>query len=174
MTAQRILFTGSRSYSDRWMVRMIITGLVADGFNFSAGDRHMPIWICHGDAPGLDTLVKEEARQHRAALLRVKPYPADWQRCAPNHPHVPCPDDGGRHRRRKARYTLNSSLQDETFCPIAGLRRNQDMLDDFKPSLVLAFFDKPYSESRGTKDMCERAIHAGVPHHRIFTGDSWR
>ena len=54
--------------------------------------------------------------------------------------------------------------------PWDPLRRNQDMLDDFAPDLVVAFLDKTYDSSRGTKDMCERAAKAGVPIHIITTG----
>lgn len=45
----------------------------------------------------------------------------------------------------------------------AGPIRNQRMLDEGKPDLVLAFIDKPLSESRGTADMVRRARKAGVP-----------
>lgn len=41
----------------------------------------------------------------------------------------------------------------------AGPMRNQKMLDEFKPDLVMAF---PTKESRGTWDMVRRAERAGV------------
>lgn len=40
----------------------------------------------------------------------------------------------------------------------AGPLRNQQMLDEFKPELVLAF-----PGGRGTEDMMARAVRAGVP-----------
>jgi hypothetical protein len=43
----------------------------------------------------------------------------------------------------------------------AGPIRNQQMLDEGKPDLVLAFHEN-ISESRGTKDMVNRARGAGV------------
>lgn len=44
----------------------------------------------------------------------------------------------------------------------AGPIRNQRMLVDGNPDLVLAFVDKPLAESRGTADMVRRARGAGV------------
>jgi len=44
----------------------------------------------------------------------------------------------------------------------AGPRRNQQMLDDGKPDLVVAFYG-----GVGTADMVRRAIDAGVPVRRI-------
>ncbi len=48
------------------------------------------------------------------------------------------------------------------YKPNAGLLRNQQMLDDGKPDLVLAFHDD-LAHSRGTADMVRRARIAGVP-----------
>lgn len=44
----------------------------------------------------------------------------------------------------------------------AGVIRNQQMLDEGKPTLVLAFHDNIYS-SKGTKDMVKRANKANIP-----------
>jgi hypothetical protein len=44
----------------------------------------------------------------------------------------------------------------------AGPIRNQQMLDEGKPDLVVAFVDKPLAESRGTVDMVSRARKAAV------------
>ncbi len=71
----------------------------------------------------------------------------------------------------------------------AGPRRNQEMLDQGKPNLVLAFHDnlwgtKPIADeemgrmiqpSKGTKDMVERARKAGIPvaHWTNKTGCTW-
>ncbi len=41
----------------------------------------------------------------------------------------------------------------------AGPLRNQQMLDEFHPDLVLAF---PIGESKGTRDMIRRAEKAGI------------
>lgn len=44
----------------------------------------------------------------------------------------------------------------------AGIIRNQQMLDEGKPDLVLAFHDD-IEHSKGTKDMVHRAKKAGIP-----------
>ncbi len=49
----------------------------------------------------------------------------------------------------------------------AGPRRNQRMLDEGKPNLVLAFVSKPLAESIGTSDMVRRARAAAVPTYVI-------
>lgn len=45
----------------------------------------------------------------------------------------------------------------------AGVLRNQRMLDEGRPDLVVAFADKPIRQSRGTADMAARARSAGLP-----------
>lgn len=45
----------------------------------------------------------------------------------------------------------------------AGPIRNQQMLDEGKPDLVVAFHDN-IEESKGTKDMLQRAKDCGVEH----------
>jgi hypothetical protein len=49
----------------------------------------------------------------------------------------------------------------------AGPIRNQQMLTEGKPDIVLAFVDKPLVESKGTHDMVLRARRAGVPTYVI-------
>lgn len=55
----------------------------------------------------------------------------------------------------------------DTHGKAAGPIRNQQMLDEGKPDLVLAFVDKPLADSRGTADMVRRAKQAGVPTYVI-------
>lgn len=52
----------------------------------------------------------------------------------------------------------------------AGPVRNQQMLDEGKPDLILAFH-QDIVNSKGTADMIRRANRAGVP-TRILTGDT--
>lgn len=49
---------------------------------------------------------------------------------------------------------------------LAGHIRNQEMIDQEHPHLVLAFHDD-LEHSRGTADMVERAEKAGIPVRRI-------
>lgn len=45
----------------------------------------------------------------------------------------------------------------------AGPIRNKQMLVDGKPEFVVAFTEKPLSETKGTADMVKQARRAGVP-----------
>lgn len=45
----------------------------------------------------------------------------------------------------------------------AGPIRNQQMLDEGKPTYAFAFFDRPRHLSRGTADMVRRLKKSGVP-----------
>lgn len=49
----------------------------------------------------------------------------------------------------------------------AGPIRNQQMLDEGKPDLVIGFTNRPLEESRGTKDMLTRSKKAGVPTYLV-------
>lgn len=49
----------------------------------------------------------------------------------------------------------------------AGVIRNQQMLDEGKPNLVLAFHDN-IKESKGTKDMIHRAVKANIPVSLVY------
>jgi len=51
----------------------------------------------------------------------------------------------------------------------AGPIRNQQMLDEGKPDLVVAFHNN-LSKSKGTKDMVNRAKKAGIPVQVIRSG----
>lgn len=72
---------------------------------------------------------------------------------------------------RKARnWAIGSKVQFESYPAdwqkdgkAAGPIRNQRMLDEGKPTSVLAFVDKPLAESFGTFDMVRRAKRAQVP-----------
>ncbi len=50
----------------------------------------------------------------------------------------------------------------ERFGKSAGPIRNQKMLDEGKPDLVIAFHED-LEKSRGTKDMISRAFRKGIP-----------
>lgn len=50
-----------------------------------------------------------------------------------------------------------------TYGNAGGPIRNQSMLSEGKPDVVIAFHDDIAGGSRGTKDMCDRASKAGVP-----------
>lgn len=71
-----------------------------------------------------------------------------------------------------ARYTESTEFSEirgwefpalwDKYGKVAGPIRNQQMLDEAKPELVLAFNDN-LAESKGTADMVKRAKKAGIP-----------
>lgn len=67
--------------------------------------------------------------------------------------------EGSNHLRFPADWTKHGKA--------AGPIRNQTMLDEGKPDIVVAFVNKPLAESRGTADMVRRARKAGVPTYVI-------
>lgn len=113
----RILFTGSRNYTNRDKVRYVLEGFF----------RARPELItCQGGARGLDTLVKEEANK---LGIPCETYKAEWDK----------------------------------YGKAAGPIRNQLMLDQFNPDLVV-YFTEDLEKSKGTKDMVTRAKK-----NKIFT-----
>lgn len=55
-------------------------------------------------------------------------------------------------------HLVNVPANWQTHGPAAGPIRNQEMIDDFRPELVVAF-----PGGRGTRDMVLRAKRAGIP-----------
>lgn len=54
-------------------------------------------------------------------------------------------------------------------CKAAGIRRNQQMLAEGRPDLVI-YFHKSLERSKGTRDMVRRARAAGVA---VYDGRAW-
>lgn len=87
-----------------------------------------------------------------------------------HHPGIHVIEGGARGADRIARnFAVSQKWSGDTFLADwkmhgkgAGPRRNQRMLDEGKPDLVLAFVSKPLTESIGTADMVRRARAAGV------------
>ncbi len=69
---------------------------------------------------------------------------------------------------REAAECLNVTVEPypakwDQFGKAAGPIRNKQMLDEGKPDFVLAFLDRPESESKGTANMIKQAQKAGLP-----------
>jgi YspA, cpYpsA-related SLOG family len=63
--------------------------------------------------------------------------------------------NGARHEKYPAKWTTHGKA--------AGHIRNQQMLNEGQPDVVIAFIDKPLTESKGTHNMVRRARQAGIP-----------
>lgn len=140
----RVVVCGSRTFTDDAPVVCVLAGLLA-----RTSAKGETLTVIEGAANGADALARTWAERWPRGDQAVahERYPADWASCAPE-----CRPG---HRR--------SGRSTDTYCPLAGHRRNQQMLDEGRPDLVVAFVDKPLAESKGTADMVRRARKAGVP-----------
>lgn len=103
------------------------------------------IELMQGCAEGADTIGDQWAKRNG---ILVRERPADWEgpcgsECKPGH------------RRRNRRGT--------EYCPLAGHRRNQGMVDE-RPVLFVAAHN---NGSTGTADCIQRAEKAGIPVWRV-------
>lgn len=108
-----------------------------------------------GGAPGLDTLAGQIVTPWGWDLDVV---PAEWQRCVPDIAAElgGCPDWPHRKTRRDG----------TEFCPYAGPRRNQIMVDRGPRATDVQVFPAGDIETQsGTRDLWMRAIRAGLNVH---------
>lgn len=124
----RVLVTGGRRYNDWGTLCATLLPIHIE---------HPISAIIHGDATGADALAKKFALLYG---IRNWPFPASWSDIS--HPMAVV-----RTRRDGSQYDAN-----------AGPRRNQRMITEGLPDLVVAF---PGGD--GTADMVARSKKAGVP-----------
>lgn len=139
--APRILVCGGRNYADERKLWATLDAICAKrGWGFppdTSGANYLAnVVVISGKAPGADSLAIDWGV---ANFCTVEEYPADWT-------DLSQPGAVIRTRRDGTRYDV-----------LAGHRRNQSMLDEGKPDLVVAF-----PGGTGTADMVRRALKAGV------------
>lgn len=136
-----IALTGSRRWHD---VRLLEDTLLLIWHEcLEAGDDG--IELIHGDADGADSIGDAWAIANGIPRRRR---PADWE--------GPCgPECQPGHRKLKR--------NGRTYCPLAGHRRNQQIINE-RPVLLVA---AQVNNSTGTADCIRRAKKASVPVHRI-------
>jgi hypothetical protein len=133
--------TGSRLWPDPQLLEDTLCLVWHDALEVG----YTGIELMHGCAEGADTIGHEWA--FRTGFL-IREFPADWNGpCGPE-----CPPG---HRRRNRRGT--------EYCPLAGHRRNQRMVDE-RPALFVAAH---HQGSTGTADCIRRAERAGIPVWRV-------
>lgn len=136
----RVLVCGSRDWDDEQMVHSILTGLYAEDEVGHMLTEMTKFVVIEGGAKGADAAA------------------AHWARCSPMHSHNESEDQPKfLHLRFPADW--------KQYGRAAGPMRNQQMLDEGKPDIVLAFkngFGKS-AVPGGTEDMVHRAKKAGVP-----------
>ncbi|MDE2426268.1 MAG: DUF2493 domain-containing protein [Elusimicrobia bacterium] len=127
MAGLRLLVCGGRDFNDKEAVWSALDSVVVD---FGVVDV-----LIEGEASGADHLGRLWA-EHRG--ITVIPCPADWS-------NIAVPGAVVRYR------------QGKPYNAAAGGMRNQRMLTDHAPDLVVAF-----PGGNGTADMVEKARRAGV------------
>jgi hypothetical protein len=144
MTLALIGLTGSRLWPDTPRLEQTLLDVWHDALELG----YAGIELIHGCAPGADTIGDRWAKRNG---IPVRERPADWE-----GPCVPECQPG--HRRRNRRGT--------EYCPLAGHRRNQQMVDEGPVLFVAA----SYRSSTGTADCLRRARAAGIPNLTITAG----
>jgi hypothetical protein len=134
--------TGSRTWPDPGLLETTLLLVWHEALEVG----YSGIELIHGDCQdGADAMGDAWAIRHHVPRRRR---PADWE--------GPCgPECQPGHRRAKA--------GGRTYCPVAGHRRNQAIIDELPLLLVAAQVGK----SSGTADCMRRAKKAGIPIHRI-------
>jgi hypothetical protein len=129
--------TGSRKWPDPQLLEDTLLDVWHDALEIG----YAGIELMHGCADGADTIGDQWAKRNG---ILVRERPADWD--------GPCgPECKPGHRRRNRRGT--------EYCPLAGHRRNQGMVDE-GPELFVAAH---HNGSTGTADCIRRAERAGIP-----------
>jgi hypothetical protein len=139
----RVLVTGSRAWTDSQALGDALLDCWHDAVQLGADG----ITVVHGAADGADSLADLWAVGHRGLGVLREPTPADWPLCA-----AECRPEHRRLRRDGSEY-----------CPTAGHRRNQLMVDR-GAAVCVGFWRAP---GTGTLDCLRRAERAGIPVRRI-------
>ncbi len=137
-----VLALGSRAWTDR----STIHDALLETWHDARQDGYCGIEVMEGTADGADTLAGQWAEAHREDGVGHLPVAADWE-----GPCSPACRPGHRKPRRGT-----------TYCPTAGHRRNQHMVDQ-QPVIGLAF---QVGASTGTADCIRRLENASVPVRR--------
>ncbi len=146
-----VLVTGTRTYDDVPTIHEALT----EAWHEAMQDGFSGIEVMEGGATGPDSIAGGWAKAHLGDGVGHQPVPADWDGpCAKT-----CPPG---HRQEK---------HGRDWCPFAGHRRNQAMVDA-KPLLTLAFIapcgnskcrkPKPH-DSHGVAHCVKAARAAGIP-----------
>ena len=140
-----IIISGGRWFND--------ADVIADYLAYLRDRYGDELVIITGGAPGADTIAEQICA---LAGITCEVFTAHWGECGPECPPV----------------HMKVNSRGELYCPTAGHRRNQRMLDRLPRAArnasqpvggVAAFIDRPLEKSRGTQNMVELARKADVP-----------
>lgn len=144
-----IIVSGTRWATEKHLPS--IENAMLSGLRAASLQPPFPVRVVEGEADGVDRLSKLVAAQR---YWPVDPVPADWETCGEG-----CPP-GSSHRRTRR--------DGSDYCPVAGPRRNQLMLDKYPNAFVVAMpgYDPLSSvawraQSKGSWRMVEQAAAMG-------------
>lgn len=124
---------------------------------WTAGSAH-PVTMQDGGAPGADAVCRSAAIEFG---WNWEDFPANWNHCDPGWI-----DPLGKVISCEPRHRLQRKYNGQWYCPTAGLRRNQLMIDRLVQASgyrVCVAFPIVERGSRGTADCLERAWRAKIP-----------
>lgn len=161
-TVKRILICGDREWNDDDMVFGELRDAVLDDAKADAlRGRYLgaDVMVIEGEARGADTAALKAAQRLEDYGVRLMRFPAHWAHHF--HHHEKC-------ERQCPRPLCQPGCRQLVGKP-AGVTRNQQMLDEGRPTEVWAFHDD-LDRSKGTADMVARAEKAGIPVMRFKHG----
>lgn len=145
-TAHVIMVTGSREYNDLRELSEVLSRY-AEIHDQDYPD--VPLVLISGHAQrGADVLAEMIWPDYGPVLTE----PADWQT---HHPE-----------RCKCHDNPNA-----TYCKLAGIVRNEKMINDYKPSVVVAFYE-PTALNRGTNHAAEYARSKDIPVRTVIARET--
>jgi hypothetical protein len=135
-----IMVTGSREFTDLKAVNDTLKDY-ADVFADKHPDATLVLISGHANR-GADVLAEMAFTDYGPVFT----LPAQWD----DHSHGRC-----------------KCAEDAEYCKLAGIIRNEQMVDVYKPSVCVAFYS-PTAENRGTNHASEYATSKGVPVRSII------
>ena len=144
---RRLLVTGSRSWSDDYLIRVALRAAV-----ISLGVPASEVTLVHGGARGADQLAGRAGRQ---LGMRIEVHEAQWRRCTED--------------------CIHDLRATRSYCPEAGYRRNAEMIASMEPAaLTLAFAANVPSGTSGCAQVARRCGLDVVDWGADTTGDRRR
>lgn len=144
-----VVVTASRFWQDNAALSNL---LVSIQDNLKESKAHKDFRLIHGDCPrGGDRMAGRIAMVLGWEVIAV---PAEWDHCG-----VMCPPPMG-HRKIKRIDDVDHPGELPDYCPAAGPRRNQKMIN-MKPDLVVALF-ATHKRSLGTMNCVKLAEREGI------------
>lgn len=140
-----LMVTGSREYDDLRQMNDVLSRY-AEIHKQDFPD--VPLVLISGHAQRGADLLAEMLWQDHGPIITV---PADWQTHTPSR--CKCHDN-----------------PTTTYCRLAGIVRNEQMVNDYKPSVVVAFYE-PTAANRGTNHAADYARSKDIPVRMVIAAD---